>query len=583
MPGSLKDLPYGDISYHSVSHLMSALLMDTTQFYEGITLGLAMDFAPDQALETEAQPNWYAGAVVTNGAAAYFPIESPGAIYCAARDRFAMREGTLMALATATKAHTEFDIAELDTELWFGRRGMLARADRIIETLYDASDALVEADPRFSEQENRISAVMKGVQELSFRIAQRNVNKAVDDFGLDLSRTTLALAGGSVLNCPVNSRLIEANKFFSLMAPPSVADDGQSVGIALEHFLRLSESNLAFQYPGPYLGVIPDPADLEREFSVFSEHIRAVSLFDTETAVSDLIEGPIVWVDGRSEAGPRALGHRSILADPRSDASKDQLNKLKDREWWRPVAPIVLYEEASGWFENLRLSPFMLETFTLATAVTERVPAVAHLDATARVQTIGGGPHDGLRDLVGAFFKRTGVPMVCNTSLNDAGEPIIESVRDALNFALRKQLSVAYVHGTRIELIVDRSYSGYTPGARSGYWQRRDEDCRYPEFNLHLLTEVEIYILLRALPIEQVLDGSYLRLTRETCIEIIEHAVASDPNIHRQAASAIAKNKVLFEAFGNHPLVPEPRFTSSDNHEAQSASRVSIPVRDASI
>jgi hypothetical protein len=162
--------------------------------------------------------------------------------------------------------------------------------------------------------------------------------------------------------------------------------------------------------------------------------------------------GPLAWVDGAAEIGPRALGHRSILADPRTPASRDALNRCKGRQWWRPVAPIVLAEEAADWFEIDRPSPYMLETAAVRPDAVSRVPAIAHLDGTARLQTLTAAADPQLYAAIAAFHRATGVPVLCNTSLNDKGEPIVNTAAEALTFCVRKGLTVAYVEGRRIAL-----------------------------------------------------------------------------------------------------------------------------------
>ncbi|WP_409161741.1 carbamoyltransferase C-terminal domain-containing protein [Pectobacterium sp. B2J-2] len=168
-------------------------------------------------------------------------------------------------------------------------------------------------------------------------------------------------------------------------------------------------------------------------------HIGSISNIDYNQVASDLCEGPIVWVSGKSEIGPRALGHRSLLIDPRYQKSKDQLNKIKQREWWRPVAPIVLEEFMSDWFVDGFPSPYMLHAFHIHPDKKENVKAIAHLDGTARIQSLSLVQNKELYYVIKAFFKKTGIPMIGNTSLNDKGEPIIESFSQALDFALRKK------------------------------------------------------------------------------------------------------------------------------------------------
>jgi len=143
-------------------------------------------------------------------------------------------------------------------------------------------------------------------------------------------------------------------------------------------------------------------------------------------------DGVVAWFQGRSEFGPRALGHRSLLADPRSSAMTEKLNDVKGREQFRPVAPMVLAERAAEIFEGPLPSPHMLFTHRLRPGWAERIPAVVHVDGTARIQTVHSETQPLLARMLEAFEVRTGVPVVVNTSLNTAGRPMVDDPRDAL-------------------------------------------------------------------------------------------------------------------------------------------------------
>jgi carbamoyltransferase len=145
--------------------------------------------------------------------------------------------------------------------------------------------------------------------------------------------------------------------------------------------------------------------------------------------VQDMIIG---WFQGRMEFGPRALGARSILASPLHASMQTRINEIKDREDFRPVAPVVLEEEADRWFAYAAVSPFMLFVYDVLPDKADRIPAVRHVDGTARVQTINRTQHALYYDLLKAFQQRTGVPVLVNTSFNTRGEPIVCSPRDAV-------------------------------------------------------------------------------------------------------------------------------------------------------
>ena len=151
-----------------------------------------------------------------------------------------------------------------------------------------------------------------------------------------------------------------------------------------------------------------------------------------ETAALLAQDKVVGWFQGRMEFGPRALGARSILASPIPGTMQARLNEIKDREDFRPVAPVVLEEEAAGWFAGAQASPFMLFVHDVVPDRAGYIPAVRHVDGTARIQTINRRQHPLYYDLLKAFQARTGVPVLVNTSFNTRGEPIVCSPRDAV-------------------------------------------------------------------------------------------------------------------------------------------------------
>jgi carbamoyltransferase len=182
-------------------------------------------------------------------------------------------------------------------------------------------------------------------------------------------------------------------------------------------------------------------ADLGRQWS--SEELRSVlerarvpfeRPDDLAGAVAELVaeDAIVAWFQGRSEWGPRALGHRSLLANPTRAGNLERLNDVKGREQFRPIAPMVLEERAGEIFDGPLPSPYMLFTHDVAPEWRERIPAVVHVDGSARIQTVDRDREPLLARLLEQFEARTGVPVVVNTSLNTAGRPMVDSPRDAL-------------------------------------------------------------------------------------------------------------------------------------------------------
>lgn len=246
----------------------------------------------------------------------------------------------------------------------------------------------------------------------------------------------LCLAGGVALNCVMNARLRDQGPFRRVWAQPAAGDAGTALGAALWIDARQRQNTESERRPyameHAYLG--PDYSDEDIEQFLRWAKLSYRRLADVPEEVAALLADDqiIGWFQGRMEFGPRALGARSILASPLSASMQARLNDIKDREDFRPVAPVVLEEEAGEWFIGADSSPFMLFVYDVAPDKAERIPAVRHVDGTARIQTINRGQLPLYYDLLKAFQRRTGVPVLVNTSFNTRGEPIVCSPRDAV-------------------------------------------------------------------------------------------------------------------------------------------------------
>jgi carbamoyltransferase len=244
-------------------------------------------------------------------------------------------------------------------------------------------------------------------------------------------RTVLTMAGGVALNCVANSWLLENGPFEEIWVQPAAGDSGTALGAAM--------------YVSEELGDRVEPlatAALGRGFG--RDEIRdrldtAGIPFEQPADVAEEVgqilasNGVVAWFQGRSEFGPRALGRRSLLADPRQAENLDRMNAIKGREQFRPVAPMVLAERAEEIFEGGPIpSPYMLFTHRVKRPWLSRIPAVVHVDGTARIQTIDAGEEPLMHRAIASFERHTGVPVVVNTSLNTAGRPMVDDPRDAL-------------------------------------------------------------------------------------------------------------------------------------------------------
>jgi hydroxymethyl cephem carbamoyltransferase len=245
----------------------------------------------------------------------------------------------------------------------------------------------------------------------------------------------LMISGGCGLNCEWNRRWAECGHFTDVFVPPCTNDTGCAIGTALDAQLMLGgpqrlEWNV---YTGPdfIADFEPSPSDWER---VPLDHDR-LSKTITEGAV-------VAWVQGRAEIGPRALGHRSLLASPLRAESKDVLNDIKQREDYRPIAPACLLEEQGQWFDDERDDPYML---FFANVTTDALPAITHVDGTARVQSVGPTGDPSFRELLQAQSRRTGYGVLCNTSLNFKGLGFINRSSDLFHYCERTGIRDAVV------------------------------------------------------------------------------------------------------------------------------------------
>jgi carbamoyltransferase len=241
----------------------------------------------------------------------------------------------------------------------------------------------------------------------------------------------LVLAGGVALNCVANARIWREGPFRHIWVQPASGDSGTALGAALHVARELGDR------PGPMRTAALGRgwSDAELAGWLRTAGVRFEEPGDVADVVADTLasDGVVAWFQGRSEFGPRALGHRSLLADPRRLGNLEKLNDIKGREQFRPVAPMVLAERAAEIFAGGPIpSPFMLFTHHVRDGWAERIPAVVHVDGSARIQTVDREQEPLMARVLEAFEARTGVPVVVNTSLNTAGRPMVDDPRDAL-------------------------------------------------------------------------------------------------------------------------------------------------------
>ena len=267
----------------------------------------------------------------------------------------------------------------------------------------------------------------------------------------------LCMAGGVALNVVANGRCLREGPFKRLFVQPAAGDAGGSVGAAaLAHVRMTGSSPLVKKLEHVYLGPANSVSDAYRFLKASSakfEDFRGKEDDLISYTVDRLVEGKVVgWSQGRMEFGPRALGGRSIIADPRRPEMRDRINALvKMREAFRPFAPAVLESEYQNHFALDHASPFMLETCDVISPID--LPAITHIDGSARIQTVNGDSNPRFAKLLELFYRRTGCPILLNTSFNMRGEPIVCTPIDAVRCFSRSHIDLLVVE----DFVLDRS------------------------------------------------------------------------------------------------------------------------------
>ncbi len=264
------------------------------------------------------------------------------------------------------------------------------------------------------------------------------VQVRLEEVLLDLARwlhartgeRVLTLAGGVALNCVANARIAREGPFEEVWVQPASGDSGTALGAALQAAHQMGDRIQPMTTAA--LGRSFDESEVEK--TLITARIPYERPADVAQAAGEVVagNGVVAWFQGRSEFGPRALGHRSLLANPSRAENLARLNDIKGREQFRPVAPMVLEEHAPAIFEGQLPSPYMLFTHRVREEWRDRIPAVVHVDGSARIQTVSRDSEPLVARMLEAVAELTGTPVVVNTSLNTAGRPMVDDVRDAL-------------------------------------------------------------------------------------------------------------------------------------------------------
>jgi len=346
----------------------------------------------------------------------------------------------------------------------YGEPKYVREMHELIELLPDGSFRL---NMKYFAYEHGLTMTGRAMEEL-FKEPRRKPESPLTQFHKDVARSLqeitnevmlalahhakaivpsehLCLAGGVALNCVSNGKILESGLFKDIFIQPAAGDAGGSLGTALLIWHRIFGGVRSPKMEHAFLGNEFGNGEVEtflRSQGVPYERLDDAMLIET---VSSLLEGENVigWFQGRMEFGPRALGNRSIIADARRRENWQKVNlKIKFRESFRPFAPTILAERCSDYFDVRPTveSPYMLLVADTLPLRRSEIPAVTHVDGSARIQTIRRDQNPRYYDLLKAFERRSGCPVIINTSFNVRGEPIVETPRDALNCFLHTQM-----------------------------------------------------------------------------------------------------------------------------------------------
>ena len=316
--------------------------------------------------------------------------------------------------------------------------------------------------------------IAASIQKITEEIMIKLVKSIRDEYNIK----NLCLAGGVALNCVANGKILKEKIFDNIWIQPAAGDAGGSLGsaLALWHIEQnnIRKVNLNDDMQGSYLGIEFTQEEIEKELKLIGANFETFNYEDLINKTAEFLsnEKAIGWFQGRMEFGPRALGSRSILGDPRSDKMQKNLNlKVKYRESFRPFAPSVLREDLQNWFDMDVDSPYMLlvsninsnkviemtneqkKLFGIEKLNIKRsdIPAVTHVDYSARIQTVNKKNNKRYYDLISKFKEKTGCPVIVNTSFNVRGEPIVCTPSDAFNCFMGTELDYLVIGNCILE------------------------------------------------------------------------------------------------------------------------------------
>ncbi len=279
-------------------------------------------------------------------------------------------------------------------------------------------------------------------------IVLNQLKRIKEKFGLK----KLCIAGGVGLNCSLNGKIIDSKFFDEIFVQPASGDDGAAIGACFLSHKKLTGEKISKKYDDFYLGSSFTNEEIKNELIKHKLDSKIIDNIYEKTAIALKNKKIVAWFQGEAEFGPRALGNRSILTSPFPREMKDILNsRVKFREEFRPFAPAILYEFTQEYFDIKQESPHMLITAQVKPEKIEEIPAVVHVDNSARVQTVKLENNEKFRKLIESFHKETNCPVILNTSFNVKGQPIVNSPKDAIECFLGTNIDVLVIGDYYIE------------------------------------------------------------------------------------------------------------------------------------
>ena len=323
--------------------------------------------------------------------------------------------------------------ADGDLMTWDGGSPQIPRlySDKLIKLLGEPREPYSEITPLYQDVAASLQHTLELVEMAIVTRLQR-----------ETGQTNLVMAGGVALNSAFNGKILPSTPFEEIFIQPAAGDAGTSLGVCYYIYHQTLNQPRTFEMVDSYTGPAYDHEAISQALAArgLTGRVLDDDALCHEAAALVADQNVVGWFQGRMEWGPRALGNRSIIADPRYASTKDILNaRIKKREKFRPFAPAILAEATAGYFDQSYPDPFMLKVYNVLPDKHEAIPAVTHVDGTGRLQTVEEPINPRYYNLIKAFGERTGVPVVLNTSFNE-NEPIVNTPEEAIDCFLRTKM-----------------------------------------------------------------------------------------------------------------------------------------------